>query len=132
MGTAMRIIQDDSLRATADGYKVDARLNWYRSLPLSCVENVLLSLDGKPVDQAKIRFGINGHEYRLEELAELVEEFWFVQDSAILHVLQAGAVNKGETHTIEAEITLRFPYIPVGFGKFLTTPTKYSTTQVAA
>lgn len=132
MGSATKIIQDDSLRATADGFEIEARLNWYRSLPLSCVEIVSLSLDGKQVDPGKILFGINGHQYRLEELDELVEEFWFVQDSAILRVLQAGAVARGETHTIEVEISLRFPYIPVGFGKFLTIPTKYTTTQVAA
>ncbi len=132
MGTAMKIIQDDSLRVVEGGYQVEARLNWYRSLPLSCVEKVTLALDGRPVDPGKIRFGINGHEFKLEELDELVEEFWFVQDAAVLYVLQPGAVAKGETHTIEAEITLRFPYIPVGFGKFLTTPTKYASTQVAA
>jgi hypothetical protein len=132
MGTAMKIIQDDSLRVVEGGYEVQVRLNWYRSLPLSCVEKVTLALDGKPVDSEKIRFGINGHEYKLEELDDLVEEFWFVQDSAILRVLQPGAVTKGETHTVEVEITLRFPYIPVGSGKFLTTPTKYATTQVAA
>ncbi len=132
MGTLMKIIPDGSLRATVDGYEIAARLNWYRSLPLSCVEKVSVSLDGRPVDPGKIRFGINGHEYRLEELDNLVEEFWFVQDTAVLHVLQAGAVASGETHTLEVEITLRFPYIPVGSGKFLTTPTKSTSTQVAA
>jgi hypothetical protein len=95
MGTAMKIIQDDSLRVVEGGYEVQVRLNWYRSLPLSCVEKVTLALDGKLVDSEKIRFGINGHEYKLEELDDLVEEFWFVQDSAILRVLQPGAVTKG-------------------------------------
>ncbi len=132
MGTAMKIIQDGSLKVVPGGYAVQARLNWYRSLPLSCVEKVSLALDGAPVDPARIRFGINGHEYRLDELDDLVEEFWFVQDSATLHVLQPGAVAKDETHTLQAEITLRFPYIPVGFGKFLTTPTSCTTTQTAA
>ena len=132
MGSGVKIVQNDSLRVVEGGYEVQVRENWYRSLPLSSVEKVTLALDGKPVEPGKIRFGINGHEYRLEELAEQVEEFWFIQDSAMLHVLQPGAIAKGETHTIEAEITLRFPYIPVGPAKFLTIPTKCTTTQVAA
>ena len=61
-----------------------------------------------------------------------MEEFWFVQDSAVLRVSQPGGIVKGEPHVVEAEITLRFPYIPIGPGKFLTTPTKYATTQTAA
>jgi len=130
MGTPL--IQDDSLRVIEGGYEVQVRLNWYRSLPLSSVEKVQLALDGKMVDPAQIRFGINGHEYRLEQLEDQVEEFWFIQDSAMLRVSQPGVVAKGDSHTIEAEITLRFPYIPIGPGKFLTTPTKYSTTQIAA
>lgn len=131
MGAAVRLIEDDSLQAKEDGYQVSVRLNWYRSLPLSCVEKVRLALDGVWAEPSAIRLGINDHEYRLEELAERIEEFWFVQDSAILNVRQPGAVTPGETHTIEVEYALRFPYIPIGPGKFLVNINKYTSTQVA-
>jgi Domain of unknown function (DUF6379) len=128
----LNIIEDNSLRATQDGYQLEARLNWYRSLPLSCVERIELSLDGQPVPPDAIRFGINGHEYRLEELAAHADEFWFVLDSALLGVRDPGRVKAGESHKLELQLAVRAPYILVGPGKFLTPAWQYATTQVAA
>ncbi len=132
MGADLRIVEDNSLRANNDGYEVGVRLNWYRSLPISCVEKVALSLDGQPVNPGAIRFEVNGKQFTLQEMEDKVEEFWFVQDTAHVHVQDPGKVKPGEEHTVEAEIALRFPYIAVGPGLFLTIPTRYSTTQVAS
>lgn len=132
MGAAVKLIEEHSLKATERGYQVSIRLNWYRSLPISSVDHLQLSLDGQPVDSALLRFGVNGREYRLEELDEQVEEFWFVQDSAIVSVQQPDKVKPGEEHKVEVEIALRFPYIPIGPGKFLTNISKQTAAQVAA
>jgi hypothetical protein len=131
MREIVRVVEENSLRVTETGFEVQLRLKWYRSLPLSCIEKLQLSLDGQPVDQGLMRFGINGHQYRLEELKELVEEFWFIQDSAILSIIQPGIVRRGESHKIEVELAMRYPYIPIGPGKFLTQINKYSAAQVA-
>ncbi len=131
MGADVRILEDSSLKATTDGYEVGVRLNWYRSLPISCVEKLVLTLDGQPVDPGAIRFEVNGKQFSLPEMEEGVEEFWFVQDTARVRVKDPGKVKPGEEHTVEAEIALRFPYIAVGPGKFLTIPTRCTTTQVA-
>lgn len=131
MGAAFRILEDNSLRVSDEGYEVRIRLNWYRSLSLSCVETVRIALDGKWVDPDKIRFRINDHNYRLSELSEKIEEFWFVQDSATLHVNQSGKVTKGETYTIEVEIGFRAPYIRIGPDKYLVNAGTYKATQVA-
>lgn len=128
----VKLIEDNSLRATDRGYQVQLRLNWYRSLPVSCVERVHLAVDGQTIDPEAILFGVNGHQYRLDELAGLVEEFWFVQDSAQLIVQQPGKVQPGESHSINLELALRFPYIPIGPGRFLTNTNKQTTTQVAS
>lgn len=131
MGASLQLIENNSLRAREDGYEILVRLNWYRSLPLSCVDSLHMSLDGEPVPAEQILFEINEHQYRLDELPERTEEFWFVQDSARLHVVQPGKVKAGETHQVEAEIAMRFPYIAIGPGKFLTTPTRCTLTQTA-
>ncbi len=129
---AVQLIEDNSLRVSAEGYEVQVRLLWYRSLPLSCIEKVQLALDGQPVDPNLVRFGVNDRQFRLDELDDLVDDFWFVQDSAHLSVFQPGMVARGELHTIDVELTLRFPYIPIGPGKFLVNANKYSVTQVAS
>lgn len=131
MGASLQLVDDNSLRATQDGYAVGVRLNWYRSLPLSCIEKVELALDGRPVGPSALRLEVNGRRYQLEELEDQVETFWFVQDSARLLVEQPGVVKEGETHTVEVEIALRFPYIPIGPDKFLVNTTRCTVTQIA-
>ncbi len=127
-----RLVEEKGLLVSENGYEIQVKLGWYRSLPLSCVEGVQVVLDGLPVDAGRVRFGINGHEYRLDEMADLVEEFWFVQDPARLIVDQPGKVAKGEMHTVEAEVSMRAPYIPVGPGKFLVVVTQYAITKAAS
>ena len=131
MADLVRLVEDNSLRVTDTGYEIKLRLLWYRSLPLSCIEKIQLALDGQPVDPNLMRFGINDKQFRLEELPELVEEFWFIQDSACLTVLQPGKVLASKKHSVTLELVLRFPYIPIGPGKFLTRLNKYSETMVA-
>lgn len=130
--SGVKIIEEDSLRATDSGFEVRVRFKWYRSLPLSCLESLHLSVDGEPVDPAAIRFGINNHLYRLEELTELVEEFWFVLDSATLQVELPGKVRPGERHRIDLSFGMRAPYIRTGPGRFLTIVNRDSATQIAA
>jgi hypothetical protein len=125
------LVEDESLQVTETGCEIRLRLKWYRSLPLSCIEKIQLSLDGKPVDPALLRLNVNGHSFRMDELDDQVEEFWFVQDSAALFIEQAGAVKRGETHQIDLELGLRFPYIAIGPGRFLAHVNHYSTSQVA-
>ncbi len=126
------LVEENSFRVTERGYEIQVRLDWYRSLPLSCIEKLQVKLDGQPVNPDVIRFEINGHEYRLEQMADQVEEFWFVLDPARVSVLQPGKVVKGETHTVEAEISVRAPYIPIGPGKYLEIATRYALTHPAA
>jgi hypothetical protein len=131
MADRVRLVEDDSLRVTESGYEIKLRLLWYRSLPLSCIEKIELALDGQPVEAGLLRFGINDKEFRLDELPDLVEEFWFIQDSASLSIRQPGKVRHGSSHLINLELALRFPYIPIGPGKFLTHVHRYSGSMAA-
>ncbi len=132
MSEPIPIIQDDSLRATESGFELQVRFKWYRSLPLSCIEDLRLSVDGQAVDPELLRFGINGHTYRLEELAGLVEEEWFIIDPAHLAVAQPGLVKAGEQHQLDVAFGMRIPYIAIGPDKFLTMINRESVTQTAA
>ena len=131
MGASVNLINENSLRVVNDGYRFEVRLNWYRSLPVSSVDVLSVKVDGEPVALDQIAFEINGHRYSLHELVEKFDEFWFVQDFAGIHIHQPGKIAAGEAHTIEAEISLRFPYMQIGPGKFLTNVTKHVSTQIA-
>ena len=125
------LVEENSLQVSDAGYEIKLRLKWYRSLPVSCIERLLLSLDGQPVASEQMHVNVNGHEYQLEELPELVEEFWFVQDPLVVSVENPADVVSGESHKIDLELALRFPYIPIGPGIFLTHVHRYSAEQVA-
>ncbi|MGD8779639.1 MAG: DUF6379 domain-containing protein [Ignavibacteria bacterium] len=132
MGASLKIIEDNSLSVTEAGFGIKVRLNWYRSLPLSCVTEVKLTLDGELISPDLLSFICNNKEYNLDELSEQVNEYWYVQDSAKVFVRLPGKIKAGETHELVVGISLKMPYIPVGPGKFLTIPTFYKTVQLAS
>jgi len=96
-------------RLTPGGLLLDVRLPWYRALPLSVVEVAGVTIDGAPVPPERISFELNGRRFRLAELRELVDEWWFVLDSAFLHVEAPGL--KGDRHEVELTLNLYPPYI---------------------
>jgi len=130
--SGINVLEDNSLKATASGFEVRLRYKWYRSLQLSCLEDLQLSVDGQPVDPSAISFSVNDHTYRLDELAGRVEETWFILDSAVVSVAQPGRVKTGESHRIDVSFGMRAPYIAIGPSNFLTIRNAHSATQIAA
>jgi hypothetical protein len=108
------VLVEDSLRASPTGFEVQVLLNWYRSLPLSCVQTLELTVGGKPVPRDRIRFVINGRDRTLDELADLVDEDWYVQDRATLRVQHAPPVRAGEQLDVALKLGSRIPYIVTG------------------
>jgi len=105
------LLSDTGLRSAPGGLAINIRLPWYRSLPLSVVEVVSLSIDGRAVPTEALGFEINGKSFRHSELADLTGEFWFVLDDAVLRIPGREAA-VGEQHDIDLQLNLYPPYIP--------------------
>lgn len=105
-----RVVSDNGLKATPTGFDVDVRLPWYRSLPLSVVEVGRIELDGETIDPSAVDFELNGKRFKLDELRPRTGEWWFVLDSALLHVNHA-PIEKGSKHRVAVTIAVRPPYI---------------------
>ncbi len=116
MTISENILVEDSLRAAPDGFSVEILLNWYRSLPLSCVDTIELTLDGTLIAPEQVRFQLNGASRSLNELADMTEEMWFIQDHALLAVRRAPALRTGDRVSLSLRLGSRIPYI-------LTSPT---------
>ena len=56
MSLAASMLDDDALRAGDDGFELDVHLNWYRSLPLSSVHTVDLTVNGETIPREEITF----------------------------------------------------------------------------
>jgi hypothetical protein len=112
-----KIIEDGSLRAHGSGFSINARLPWYRSLPLSTVDVAGLKVDGQPIELGQVEFVVNGRARKLPELRDLEQEFWFVLDTAEIRV-SGTELKRGSVHDIELELLLQPPYIK-GLQRFL-------------
>jgi hypothetical protein len=105
-----KLIEPDSLKLTQAGFSVGVRLPWYRTVPLSTVELVSLKVDARSIPADSIRFAINGGEWRLQQLPELVDQQWFVIDTAELRVVD-DRLERGSEHEVEVVLAVYPPYI---------------------
>ena len=105
-----RVISENCLEATPRGFRIDIRLPWYRSLPLSTIEVAEVRLDGQTVDPAHVRLELEGESYAMADLPELVGKVWYVLDSAWLDVAGA-ALQAGSEHDVSVTLNLYPPYI---------------------
>lgn len=110
-----RIIEQGTL--TTDGARaaVEVRLPWYRALPGSCISEVALVVDGTPAAAESIRWTMNGRTFRLQELVDNIDEWWFPTDSAVLSGEVPLAGGEGE-HKVDVELKLYIPYIVTDHG----------------
>ena len=106
-----RVISDNGLTVTDSGVDIDIRIPWYRSLPLSVVGVTDVQIDGEPVDLTSVTLEVNGKTSRLNELASQSLEWWYVLDSAFLHV-SGVQLQAGTEHEVRVTVSIRPPYIP--------------------
>lgn len=107
------VVRDDALSATEDGFALAIHSHWYRSLPLTSLAVVDLTLDGQRVDPAELTFEANGKTFGYDELADGYDEWWFITDAVTLRVPRAG-VAPGGSHRVELNLGLSIPYLIVG------------------
>ena len=130
MSLAASMVDDDALRADDDGFELDVHLNWYRSLPLSSLKTVELTVNGERIAREEITFVLNDGEYELDELSERWDEIWFVLDAATLRVPRP-IVRAGEPAEVSIRLGNRIPYILIGPNQPLEYVTERSKTLVA-
>ena len=108
------VLNENAVRATPGGYEIDVHLPWYRSLPLSCVENIDVSIAGNRYARDKLRVQHDGRELTVDALASLVDEQWFVQDPLTVVVPVASPLTAGAETDVEVALATRIPYIIIG------------------
>ncbi|MCI1020434.1 pyruvate formate-lyase [Microbacterium sp. C5A9] len=111
------LIQDDSLREHPDGAAVVLTLPWYRSLWLSSVGTLGLSIDGVEVPPEDLRFELGDRSYRIADLSEQSTTLWYLQDHPRLVARLAVPVSSGETHRVDIAGDLRLPYMQIAPGE---------------
>lgn len=116
MATHDSLFADKDVKRTESGVAVSLQLPWYRSLWLSAVDGVAASVDGVEIPTDKLRFSLNGREYRIEELPEQSETLWFVADRPEVLIDLGRTPEPGEKLTVEVVLTMRLLYMQIAPG----------------
>jgi Domain of unknown function (DUF6379) len=103
---ARHLVESASL--TDDALELSVRLNWYRSLPLSCVEQLEVRLDG--VDLLPATVELDGVRSPVADLPTADDRWWHVLDSARVRVPLEHAPVAGR-HEVELVLGSRIPYL---------------------
>src|SRR6476619_4748116 len=113
MSLAASMLPDDALRARDDGFELDVHLNWYRSLPLSSLKTVQVTVNGEAIDRDEITWVVTGAEHRLDDLGEKWAEIWFALEPAPIRVPRP-LVKPGDSADVTVRLGNRIPYILIG------------------
>lgn len=105
-----QVIEDDSLGVADEAFIFRLRMPWYRSLPLSSLEGLEVTLDGETVSPDELRISLDGATYALADLPPLHDRWWYVADAAEVRGPWVGALAAG-VHELDVTIALRIPYI---------------------
>ena len=111
------LIHDDSLRAHPDGLALRLTIPWYRSLWLSSVSTLALTVDGEPVAEEDLSFELGGRRYALAELPQQSDVLWYLQEHPLLIAKRQHPVALGEEHDVVLHGELRLPYMQIAPGQ---------------
>lgn len=120
MGLALRlnfvnVVCDDSLKnfwanGKKIGYQFDVRLSYYRGHFLSTIDEIGVKVDGVDVPTENISLCLDGKEYGVAELHDLVNVFWPIIEPATIKVFQPSGLSEGE-HDVDFTLYFRSPYM---------------------
>jgi sugar phosphate isomerase/epimerase len=111
------LIDDSSLRAHPEGLALSLTIPWYRSLWLSSVSTLKLTVDGEDVPEEDLSLELGGRRYALAELPEQSETLWYLQEHPLLIARRSQPVALGETHEVAITGELRLPYMQIAPGQ---------------
>lgn len=126
MATHNSLFAEKDVRRTESGIAVAVQLPWYRSLWLSAVDGVAATVDGVEIPTDRLRFVLEGREYRIDELPEQSETLWFVAEKPEVLIDLGRAPEAGEKLTVEVVLTMRLLYMQImpgvdgGPGRYVT------------
>ncbi len=100
------------------GYCVNLRINYYRGLPLSCVDSIDLWVDGEHVAPEDMTIQCNGKEYPyLHLLSDDMETdtYWLFGDYLRVIIAKEGGIPVG-SHEVKLRLGTRRSYTPTLVG----------------
>lgn len=95
------------------GYELQTNITYYRGIPMSMIEYIRISEDGKEVQKEDIRISVDKKDWFTLQEAETVTSYkWEYGEPLYIRVMKAGGLTKG-VHKVKLTVATRTAYIPV-------------------
>lgn len=96
------------------GYCVNITINYYRGLPLCCVDHIILVVDGQTVNPEDMYVQTNGREYHYPDILKddfPTDFYWIFGDFLRVVVRKPGGIDQGR-HNVKLTLGTRRSYTP--------------------
>ncbi len=113
MATHNSLFAESDVHRHPDGIAVSIQLPWYRSLWLSCVDDVAATVNGIKIARDDLRFELQGKTYSIAELPEQWETLWFVADKPQVIIPLSPVPQAGDAIDVQVTLTLRLLYMQI-------------------
>lgn len=96
-----------------DGFAFDAKLGYYRGIGLSMIDDLVITVNQKPVERADISLRLRQSDEALPliQFGMQLEQRWEFGETATIVVKRPGGLLKG-THQLGLKQVLRISYLP--------------------
>ena len=122
MATGDTVLTDDSLIRRPEGLGIGLTVPWYRSLWLSSVSDIAVSVEGREIPKDDLRVELGERTFRVDELADQWDVLWFIQDRLVVVVPLDDPPAEGQEVDVEVTVDLRLPYMQIPPTKYVTNP----------
>ena len=113
MATHNSLYRETDVRRHPQGIAVSIQLPWYRSLWLSAVDDVAVTVNGAEIPRDRLRFELQGRSYRIDELPDQWDTLWFLQDRPDVVIPLDDVPEAGDRIDVDVTLTLRLLYMQI-------------------
>lgn len=107
------VLREDALTSGPEGYELRIGLPWIRSMPLSCILGLSVTVDGWSPGAASLRVRLGNRTLPIEELVD-EPGWWFIQDRLVLAFPGGGFSRVDDVHEVAVDLELMIPYLSGG------------------
>ena len=106
------VLVDSAIRVQDGRARIDFGLPWFRNLPFSSILELSIEIDGAKISSNEIKIFVEGNYWAIEDLAQVTEQSWFVQDRATIDF--KAPANLGDSADLTLNLLMLIPNMFMG------------------
>ena len=103
------VLREDSLIAEGNAMLLEVGLPWFRSVPISCVNGLIVTIGEHRFDSSELQIKIEGNYLPISDLPKSDLGEWFLQDRKQIRI--PTQIAPGELQKVRVEFEMVIPNI---------------------